>query len=86
MTRWLFLTILCGAALICSLTDSTGGGEPPPAAVAAPHPLHYLSTEFENASPLWWEVMPDGSVRVHLVYDHERASPNRANGHWLFRV
>ena len=30
--------------------------------------------------------MPDGTVRVHLVYDHERSSPNRANGHWLFRV
>ena len=25
-------------------------------------------------------------VQVHLVYDHERSSPNRANGHWLFRV
>ena len=52
----------------------------------APHPLQFIDTAFENASPLWWEVEPDGTVQVHLVYDQERASPNRANGHWLFRV
>ena len=52
----------------------------------APHPLQFIDTAFENASPLWWEIEPDGTVQVHLVYDQERASPNRANGHWLFRV
>ena len=25
-------------------------------------------------------------VHVYLVYDQERASPNRANGHWFFQV
>ncbi len=52
-----------------------------------PHcPLHYLNTSFENASPLYWEIAPDGSVRIFLVYDQERDSPNRANGHWHFQV
>ena len=49
-------------------------------------PLHYLNTSFEHASPLHWEIGPDGAVHVHLVYDHERSSPNRANGHWFFEV
>ena len=65
---------------------SASAGENPPAAAAQPHPLRYISTEFENASPLWWEIEPDGTVQVQLVYDQERSSPNRANGHWLFRV
>src|SRR5262249_50890951 len=43
--------------------------------------LEYIDTSFENASPLWYEAAPDGTVLVHLVYDHERASPNRAAGH-----
>ncbi len=48
--------------------------------------LHFVDTSFENASPLWWEVDPDGSIHLNLVYDHERQSTNRANGHWHFRV
>ena len=51
-----------------------------------PHPLHHINTAFENASPLWWEVDAEGVVHVHLVYDHERQAPNRANGHWNFRI
>lgn len=86
MTRCCFVLILFGAALVCNPADSTGAGENPPVAAAKPHPLCYINTEFENASPLWWELTPDGTVQVHLVYDHERSSPNRANGHWLFRV
>lgn len=56
------------------------------AADAAQHPLHYINTAFENASPLWWEVDAEGVVHVHLVYDQERRAPNRANGHWNFRI
>jgi lysophospholipase L1-like esterase len=48
--------------------------------------LEYIDTSFENASPLWYEAMPDGTVLVHLVYDHERSSPNRAAGHFHFRL
>lgn len=51
------------------------------------HPdLHYINTSFENASPLWWETDAEGAVQIHLVYDQERSSPNRANGHWMFEV
>ena len=57
-----------------------------PAAPAASSSLHYISTTLENGSPLWWETDAEGNVRVHLIYDQERQSPNRAAGHWLFRV
>jgi hypothetical protein len=45
-------------------------------------PLEYIHTCFENGSPVHWEVDPDGVVHIGLLYDHERASPNRAAGHW----
>jgi hypothetical protein len=46
--------------------------------------LEFIDTSFENASPLWYETGPDGKVQIHLLYDHERASPNRAAGHIQF--
>lgn len=49
-------------------------------------PLEYINTAFENASPLYWEIEPDGAVAVSLVYDHERGTVNRANGHWYFQL
>jgi hypothetical protein len=49
-------------------------------------PAVYIDTSFENASPLWWDVADDGAIHVYLVYDHERGTVNRANGHWHFRV
>ncbi len=48
--------------------------------------LKYISTNFENASQLDWEIDSLGIVNVSLIYDHERASPNRANGHWFFKL
>jgi lysophospholipase L1-like esterase len=48
--------------------------------------LEFIDTGFENASPLWYEAAPDGTILVHLVYDHERSSPNRAAGHFHFRL
>ncbi len=53
---------------------------------ANPTNLVYIDTSFENASPLWYEPAPDGAVLVHLLYDHERGSPNRAAGHIHFRL
>jgi hypothetical protein len=50
------------------------------------HPLVYIDTHFENASPLDWEIDAEGAVHINLHYDHERNSPNRAAGHWYFLV
>jgi hypothetical protein len=49
-------------------------------------PLEFIDTSFENASPVWYEVDTNGTIQVHLLYDHERSSPNRAAGHFHFRV
>lgn len=43
--------------------------------------LEFIDTSFENASPVWYESTEDGTIRVRLLYDMERASPNRAAGH-----
>ena len=48
--------------------------------------LVYINTSFENASPLYYETDADGVVHIYLVYDQERDSPNRANGHWYYQV
>ena len=48
--------------------------------------LEFIDTGFENASPVWYETAPDGATRVYLMYDHERNSPNRAAGHFHFRL
>ncbi len=48
--------------------------------------LHFIQTCFENASPLDWHVDEEGRVHIGLLYDHERASPNRAAGHWHFQL
>jgi hypothetical protein len=48
--------------------------------------LKFINTAFENASPFNWEVDSTGTIVISLVYDHERASPNRANQHWHFQV
>jgi hypothetical protein len=45
--------------------------------------LIFIDTGVENASPLWYDVV-DNVIRLHLLYDHERASPNRAAGHINF--
>jgi hypothetical protein len=45
----------------------------------------FIDTSIENGSPLWYDVV-DGVVRIHLIYDHERASPNRAAGHIHFLI
>src|SRR5262245_12675626 len=45
-----------------------------------------IDTSFENASPLHWETDADGAMQVHLIYDKERSSFNRASGHWHFRL
>lgn len=48
--------------------------------------LAFINTSFENASQLDWSVDSNGVVHLALIYDRERASPNRANGHWHFQI
>src|SRR5436309_12483199 len=46
--------------------------------------LEFIETDFENASPVWYEVTTDGVVDVHLHSDNERGASNRASGHIHF--
>ena len=48
--------------------------------------LEFINTSFENASPLYWETDEEGVIHVYMIYDQERSSPNRANGHWHFQL
>jgi hypothetical protein len=61
--------------LLCLLASTCNAAE-----------LTFIDTSFENASPLHYQVQEDGVVQVYLLYDHERDSPNRAAGHWHFKV
>ncbi|WP_247237777.1 M14 family zinc carboxypeptidase [Telluribacter sp. SYSU D00476] len=49
-------------------------------------PQVFVNTGFENASPMNWEIDSAGRIVGSLVYDRERFSRNRANGHWHFKV
>jgi hypothetical protein len=51
-----------------------------------PEGFEYIDTSFENASPIWYERNADGVILIHLLYDLERSSPNRAAGHFHFKV
>ena len=79
------MLLLVGAVYINDVNDAShqvaARAQEPGAATG----LAFIDTSFENASPLWYEVA-DGVVRVNLLYDHERASPNRAAGHIHFRL
>ncbi|NUQ64012.1 MAG: succinylglutamate desuccinylase/aspartoacylase family protein [Pirellulales bacterium] len=82
--RFLYRLVVIASAVLLSLAWSLPAAEPAKVNV---HPdLAFINTSFENASPLWWEVDDSGAVRIHLIYDHERSSPNRAAGHWHFQL
>jgi hypothetical protein len=70
--------------LIAALILSTGADRAQPPATGGP--VAFVDTGVENASPLWYEFAADGSLQLHLLYDHERGSPNRAAGHIHFRL
>jgi hypothetical protein len=82
--RTLLFTIFSG--LTCNLYAITELQNELYTTDTSKHPLVYINTNFENASQLDWEVDSAGLVHVRLIYDHERSSPNRANGHWHFQV
>lgn len=70
-------------ASLLTITSTTAAD---PAPTAPPASLEFIDTSFENASPLWYESAEDGTVLVNLLYDQERLSPNRAAGHFHFRI
>ena len=80
MLRSIALSIGVASALTGMLVDASSSASvrQTPSAV-----LDFIDTSFENASPLWYEIVDD-VVRIHLLYDHERSSPNRAAGHIHF--
>ena len=76
-------SVLVLALSLCPVCEAADAPKAPP---AMPSALHFINTAMESASPLWWEADADGAVQIHLAYDLERDAPNRANGHWFFRV
>ncbi|MFM2142477.1 MAG: hypothetical protein RLZZ476_1021, partial [Verrucomicrobiota bacterium] len=78
MKPLIFPCALLMAAMFALVADT------PPATTA--QPVDFIDTSFENASPLWYEFAADGTVTINLIYDHERLSPNRAAGHFHFRI
>lgn len=73
-----FMRLLIGG--IALLTPVFAATNAPPLAGG----VEFIDTSFENASPLWYESDSNGVIQIHLNYDHERASPNRAAGHIHF--
>jgi hypothetical protein len=78
MKPFLFPAALFMAAIFALAADT------PPELPA--QPVDFIDTSFENASPLWYEFAADGTVTINLIYDQERLSPNRAAGHFHFRI
>jgi hypothetical protein len=76
MPRLIALSIAVAATLL-NASSSASTRQVPAAA------LDFIDTSIENGSPLWYEIV-DNVVRINLVYDHERSSPNRAAGHVHF--
>lgn len=81
ISLWLSLVLglVAGIPRLGAASPAVPVPPPPPGFV-------FIDTGFENASPLHWDVQTDGTVLISLLYDHERASPNRAAGHWHFRL
>jgi hypothetical protein len=89
LLRIFAMILLLGLAVRLEAASAPVGKAAPiasPGAVAAPRVtnssgLEFIDTSFENASPVWYEEAEDGTIRVRLLYDMERESPNRAAGH-----
>jgi len=85
MRHRLFATPLLSALLALSVFTADGATpRPPPPPRSAD--LAFIDTSIENGSPLHWDLQADNTILLSLQYDHERASPNRAAGHWHFRL
>ena len=82
------LLVLFVITICIVLSRKTAPAAEPGASNAATNQaqLVFINTSFENACPLYWEVDSEGIANVYLVYDQERSSLNRANGHWFFQL
>ena len=80
-------SVLAVALLILAPFSFTAiAATPLPRPSPRPADFTFIDTSIENGSPLHWDFAPDGSILLSLQYDHERDSPNRAAGHWHFRL
>jgi hypothetical protein len=79
MLKLLAVTLGIGATLSVTPLDSSLSLPTQDPATA----LDFIDTGIENGSPLWYEIV-DHVIRLNLLYDHERSSPNRAAGHIHF--
>lgn len=79
MLRFVALFLVIAAVVPSTQRDSS----PPVAAQNPAAALAFIDTSIENGSPLWYEIV-DHVIQLHLIYDHERSSPNRAAGHIHF--
>ncbi len=48
--------------------------------------IRFVSYFFENGSPVDWIVQGDTAVKISLIADHERDSPNSQTDHWNIRL
>jgi hypothetical protein len=51
-------------AAVCLIGAAAAQAPEPP---KAPAGFEFIDTGFENASPLWYEPAPDGTIMVHLM-------------------
>lgn len=91
MTMFLLRSVLSIAILVIHLSgiciQKTALAQSTPTAKATSSAVvDFVDTSFENASPLWYEFDSEGTLQLNLVYDHERSSPNRAAGHFHFKI
>jgi hypothetical protein len=74
---------LIGRSVLLAATASLMAAAPQSARQPTAVAVDFIDTGIENGSPLWYDVADD-VVRLNLIYDHERAAPNRAAGHIHF--
>jgi Zinc carboxypeptidase/Cytosolic carboxypeptidase N-terminal domain len=82
LKRYIGMVLIFTSISFCQYipeTDSTGK-------IIEHTPLKFINTSFENASPLFWDIGPDGKIHINLIYDYERNTLNRAACHWYFQI